>query len=408
MWRITMYLRMRMAVVAAFVVTMVAANALVSAQPTGELQHMIEISWSRGSDLPQGFQDSTAGVLDGYLITAVGFCQGEVNVPGKSDKYPRGFLKKVWGLQLSNPATGWMALPDFPGDARQEVFGVVVGDAFYCWGGFSYEKPLTYKDGYRLSKSGDKWTWEKLPDLPWPICSAGIVAIGSKIYVVGGSQYDGNGFYTQFGPQGEISRVGSRLVELDTADLTGGWRELAPCPGTPRWSFSASAVNGNIYVFGGGSGNDNATGSYGSIVDNWMYNPAGNEWTRLADLPVSSGNFAAGPVVFNDQYILLIGGYQYPKILNPDGSVRDAYGRAAKHYPAPHEYFSDMFVYDTRSGTYGDATPLPLNNNRPAAVILKDKLYLIGGETGGAVVDGEHYGHHPDLLLVGDLHLIKP
>ncbi|MCC6424962.1 MAG: hypothetical protein IT447_15925 [Phycisphaerales bacterium] len=390
-------------------VAMVLAISTVSkAQPSTAPSNKIAISWSCGPDLPQGFQDSTAGILDGYLLTVGGFCQGQKDVPGKLDKYPRGFLKKAWGLKLDDPAGKWETLPDFPGAARQELFGVVAPGGFYCWGGFSYENPLTYKDGYRLSITNGQWQWEKLPDLPWPICSAGIVSIGSKIYVVGGSQYDGNGFYTQAGPLGDVERVGSRLMVLDTADLSAGWQQLPPCPGTPRWSFSTTAVDGNIYVIGGGSGNDNSTGSYCSIVDNWVYDTAKNEWTRLADLPVSSGNFSAGPVVFDCRYILLIGGYQYPKVLNPDGSVRVAYGHASKHYPTPHEYFSDVFVYDIKSGEFGASTPLPLNNNRAAAVVEKGRLYIIGGETGGAVIDGEHYGHHPELLLEGDIRMAKP
>jgi len=31
------------------------------------------------------------------------------------------------------------------------------------------------------------------------------------------------------------------------------------------------------------------------------------------------------------------------------------------------------------------------------------RVYLIGGETGGSVIEGEHFGHHPDLLLVGSI-----
>jgi hypothetical protein len=105
---------------------------------------------------------------------------------------------------------------------------------------------------------------------------------------------------------------------------------------------------------------------------------------------------------------LLIGGYRFPKVLNPDQSIRDAYGHAHKYYPAPHEYFSDVFVYDTKSGTFGDAPLLPLNNCRPQAVVSKNMLYLIGGETGGSTIDGEHYGHHPDLFLIGNMKTVNP
>ena len=37
-----------------------------------------------------------------------------------------------------------------------------------------------------------------------------------------------------------------------------------------------------------------------------------------------------------------------------------------------------------------------------------DQVYLIGGEIGAATLDGVHYGHHPDLCLVGTLRPAKP
>ena len=67
------------------------------------------------------------------------------------------------------------------------------------------------------------------------------------------------------------------------------------------------------------------------------------------------------------------------------------------------DYFSDVWVYDTQSGLFGTATPLPLNNNVPMAVLDGSSLYLIGGETGGSVIEGEPFGHHPDLFLVGEI-----
>ncbi|MDQ3621277.1 MAG: hypothetical protein M3463_02150 [Verrucomicrobiota bacterium] len=35
-------------------------------------------------------------------------------------------------------------------------------------------------------------------------------------------------------------------------------------------------------------------------------------------------------------------------------------------------------------------------------------VYLIGGETEGVEFNGVHYGHHPDLLLIGDITAIRP
>ena len=154
------------------------------------------------------------------------------------------------------------------------------------------------------------------------------------------------------------------------------------------------------------TGSDNKEAGNFTVVDNWRYDPAADTWERLPDLPVASGNFPSGPVVFAERYVLLIGGYQYGKVMNPDGSTRAVYGKPTRHYP-DNAMCSDVFVFDARAETFGRATPLPLNNNLPMAVLQGDRLHLIGGEIGAAILDGEHFGHHPDLYLVGTLRVVE-
>ncbi len=150
-----------------------ALRFLPSPLPQQELKPMLGITWSRGPNLPQGFQDSDGGVVGHTLVTACGFCQGKQQIASKPGRYPRGFLNKAWGLDLQNPAAGWMRLPDFPGVARQEVFAIVVDDALYCWGGFNYSSPFCYRDGYRLCQRRGDWAWDSLPALPSPVGSSG-------------------------------------------------------------------------------------------------------------------------------------------------------------------------------------------------------------------------------------------
>src|SRR5690349_5906497 len=107
---------------------LVAAGMARAAEPS--LPHWIGIDWHRGPDLPQAFQDSDGGIVNGTLITTCGYCDsGATGPPEKRAKAPSGFHKKTWGLDLANPQAGWQTLPDFPGDARQELFAIVVGDS---------------------------------------------------------------------------------------------------------------------------------------------------------------------------------------------------------------------------------------------------------------------------------------
>jgi N-acetylneuraminic acid mutarotase len=143
-------------------------------------------------------------------------------------------------------------------------------------------------------------------------------------------------------------------------------------------------------------------------VDNWRFDPAAEQWSRLRDLPIASGNFPkSSNLLYADRYIILPGGYQYGQVINPDGSLRAPYGKPSNLNPGTGLY-NDVFVYDIQTNTFGTADKMPIDNNLPMTVVHENKIYLLGGETGGGVVEGEYYGHHPDLLLIGAIEVVAP
>ncbi|MFN0052504.1 MAG: hypothetical protein ACKV0T_09940 [Planctomycetales bacterium] len=287
-----------------------------------------------------------------------------------------------------------------------------MGDWLYCWGGFSYSEPFSYADGWRLGRGpDDSWGWEPLPPLPWKLTSSALCVVGTRIYAAGGADYDGvKGFYTEHDRAGAIPRLGSRLLAFETTQPDKGWEQLPECPGTPRFVHALQTVGGQLYLIGGATGDlmrDGTSYGYCTVVDNWRYDPAARRWSRLRDTPVSTGNFPkSSNLVFRERYIVLPGGHQYPKVADPDGSIRDKYGAASQRRPASGLH-NDVFVYDTQTDLFGTADKLPIDNNLPMSAIREDRLYLLGGETGGGVVDGEYYGHHPDLFLIGTLRVIE-
>ncbi len=135
---------------------------------------------------------------------------------------------------------------------------------------------------------------------------------------------------------------------LKANEATKAFTERASCPGTPRFVAAMAAVNGKLYVIGGATGQDNPTGQYCTVVDNWLYDPDTDHWTRLPDTPIATGNFPAGAIVYDDRYVLLIGGYQYPNVMGPDGKTRKSFGKITKHYPK-RDYCSEILVFDTQS-----------------------------------------------------------
>jgi N-acetylneuraminic acid mutarotase len=214
------------------------------------------------------------------------------------------------------------------------------------------------------------------------------------------------GFFTEADRHGKNPRLGARLLILDTKAPEAGWIEGPECPGTARFVHAVQAVNGRLFVLGGATGDvvrDGVRYGYCTVVDNWMFDPTSADWTRLRDLPVSSGNYPKSTnLVFKDRWIILPGGHQYTWVMGPDGSLRGKYGVASQKRPESGLH-NDVFVYDTASNVFGTADKLPIDNNLPMSVVDGDRIYLLGGETGGGTINGMYYGHHPDLFLTGKI-----
>ena len=386
-----------------------ATPASPAPQAQESLPKMLDISWSAAPPFPQGLQDNDGGLIDRFLVMAGGFCHG-YDDDWKPGKYPRGFLRKAWALDLEDESRGWQSLPDFPGAARQEMYGVSVDNEVYWWGGFNYTDPFAYRDGYKLSRVKGSWVWSELPPLILPGGAGCVAAVGSKIYLMGGMDYDSQRYYVTTDRTGEVDRYGSRFYVIDTRRLDAGWRELSACPGTPRMMQGFAALNGRIYVMGGYAV-DRAGGAH-NVVDSWRFDPQEDRWERLRDLPVSLSGFGSGSIVFQHRYLILPTGFPHPTILNPDESVRPRYGTPSridrsswKVHPRVKGliYENHMWVYDTRTNLYGTTSLLPYDDHGPATHVIGDTVYLFPGETGSFYWEGEYFGHAPEFVLKGKI-----
>ena len=221
---------------------------------------------------------------------------------------------------------------------RAATEAAVVEDQIYCWGGVSYEKPYAYKDGYRLSPAQGRMGMGSPADLPvanrqlYP----GVPASSARKSTCWAADYDHEKFYTNTDHTGQVERCASGFQLIDTKNLDGGMKELPSCPGTPRFVHAVAAVGGKIYVIGGAAGADNPSNSYCTVVDNWRYDPQTEQWERLADPPVASGNFPAGPIVYQNRYILLIGGVDIPKSPIPTARCAKFMGKSRTTTPTTH------------------------------------------------------------------------
>ena len=192
--------------------------------------------------------------------------------------------------------------------------------------------------------------WEFGPPLPQPINHGMAVAMGGKVYLIGGQ--------TTASGQSYVNTV----YELDPRE--GVWRSKAPMP-TARSAGVALVFEGKIYVAGGRPprGHDFA-----------VYDPATDRWQVLPDLPTAR-NHMAGAVIGGRLHI--VGG-------------RIGAGFQSEQ-SAAHE------VYDPYARTWRTAAPMLRARSGINGVVARGCFHVWGGESAaGMFADHDYYDPRVD------------
>ncbi len=184
--------------------------------------------------------------------------------------------------------------------------------------------------------------WSLGPPLPTPRSEVSVVALGNRIYVIGG--------YAPAGPHPAALDVSGR-VDVDEPLVqafdvaTQQWSQRAPLPRGLN-HVGVTSYAGRIYAFGGFERQNRAP-----VSNAYVYDPQSNTWSAIAPLPRALGSISVA--VLGDK-IHLVGG-------------RDV------HSVGLHE------VYDPRTNTYALAAPLPVGRDHMGLVAYGGKMYAIGG-----------------------------
>jgi N-acetylneuraminic acid mutarotase len=150
--------------------------------------------------------------------------------------------------------------------------------------------------------------WYETASMPWPRAAHRLVALGGKIYVIGGRGPGSTALWV-FDPAtqqwdtsrallpterehlaagGKIFAIGGRKVDrvnlavVEVYDpATDRWAQGTGLP-APRGGHTAATVNGYIHVTGGED-----IGSRSVFADHWVYHPDADHWHEAPALPAA-------------------------------------------------------------------------------------------------------------------------
>jgi len=305
------------------------------------------------------------------------------------------FLLTFAGASAQEAQGAWSKAAPLPG-VRSELQAIAVGEKIYAIGGNVVVpkdgKPETLPDaGPNQVYDPATDAWRALAPVPKGANHTGIAALNGKIYVGGG--FTGRAH----------TKSTDAFFAYDPA--TDRWQELAPML-SPRGAPALIALNGKIHAIGGRIVNAN-----GAVPAHEVYDPSTNTWTPAAPLPVARDHVGIAVV---DGKIHIYGGRKTDAVMSKVG-LHHVYDPATDRWteaapmPVPvssgtfaqyrglllylggectadDKTMSEVQAYDPKTDKWRLLAPMPVARHAQAAAVAGDKVYMMGGSTGcGAV-----------------------
>jgi len=283
--------------------------------------------WTRKADIPTARCNLSTSVLDGKIY-AFG---------GRTGSWPSTAATSSV-VEVYDPATNrWARKANMPGP-REGLSTCVVDGKIYAIGGMPRpglnQPALVTVEVYDPATD----TWTRKADIPRARCDFSASVVNGKIYVIGG--VSGRG----------LNRPALATVEVyDPA--TDTWTRKHDMPEATCW-HSASAVDGKIYVIGGGARWSGTQPIQVSLV--WEYYPATDAWTPRGDMPTDRGAHSASVV---NGRIYTVGG------ASDIGNIT----------------FATVEAYDPATDTWTTEANMSTSRGLLATSAVGGKIYAIGG-----------------------------
>jgi len=269
-------------------------------------------AWRRVADIPTPRSEVAAAVFRGVVYVVGGFGGGNVAETYVADRWsaaPRYPIAVDHAMAAGVDAGGTPGLYVFGGNLN----GVSVARSFRFFG---------------------EQGWREIAPMPAPRSQGAAVAIGGRIFIVGGAQGD---------------RLVSPTYVYDTA--TDRWTTAAPLP-TPRDHLAAAALGGRVCAVGG-----RKLSLLQNLAAFECYDPAADVWQAMPDAPTARGGVGAATI---GSRMFVAGGEQ------------------------PLGTFKEVDIFDSATGTWTRGPELPTSRHGLGVVALGSTLYVLsGGPTPG-------------------------
>lgn len=400
------------------------------------------------SDLKQSVQDNSVFLYKNYIFSLCGFCCG-LNVSmcpsqlrsevSKNTSYKRGFIKEIYRYDIISKK--WIYLKNLDIQPRQGQRTFFIKNKIYIIGGYSYTPLTTYElNKYKIlpSKQGiftynngciydfstNNLINEKEIKLPFNICNFGCIYVNNRLYLINGCIYDKKSFNNNYIVNKE--KIGKLFIKfkIDNNNFINDSSDLSPFPGSGRFNQIYFLKDKYIYILNGCSTSNILNKSKGyneytycNIIDNWKYDIINNRWTRLKDYPIPMGN--QGYVIYDNKYLILIGGCSYNKTITYPYAVIDTKNIIKSNDMFPYnnissiknnfiksnkdtcsgqynKYFSNMvMIYDIENDSYKISNyKLPFNISGANLILKDDIIYILAGELNPTLINNTYYGNH--------------
>jgi N-acetylneuraminic acid mutarotase len=222
-------------------------------------------------------------------------------------------------------------------EPKSEAAGVALGGKIYILGGSINGKTTDIVNVYDPRKE----SWSNSAPLPIPLDHSGVATYNGKIYVSGGFLED---------------KVPSdKLFIYDSH--TGEWSEGESLL-EPRGALTADFIDGILYVIGG------VDSSHTPVPSNEAYNPVSNEWTKKSPMPTARHHHTSAVV---DGKLFVIGG----RLLG--NGIQSHINEALSNFNYNEMYFP-------KNDSWSVLEPMPTKRSGLAAASLNDSIYVFGGQ----------------------------